>query len=246
MPEQPAILQTLRWKAACVLCEWSLVVEALVPYSPEDQRVDDTTRTALISGFWEDYCCPTHFTQARRRLHISDHGVVPETAYLYLFAEDIAAEAVPACPHCYQTMQGGQTLEKLPYYVQPALDLLDWSAEKLSKLRHLAQVEARAVQQGDTTPTEAQHLLHQELQLLQRFYHGMYTQLNVNPTAVPFLAEAPTALDAWHPRVEAMLEILQRRRSQLIQRQQTEAAKTAAVCPQCQQHSVYLLEAKTI
>jgi hypothetical protein len=243
------VLQTLRWRVGCAACDWSMTVEALVPYGPDGHAIStqDTTAPAMVvSGFWEDYCCPTHLQCKRRRVHISDAGVPLDDAYTYLFAEQVRVEAVPRCSTCGQLMQAGPVLENLPYHLQPTIELLQWAVTKLQALQHLATTEQRAVQHGDTTIDTAQQLLSQELQLLQRFYRVMHREFNVNPNTVPFLQQVPAILEAWNPALDDILNRLARRDQQLQQRQHKENSKQAGMCPNCQQQSVFLMEAKTI
>lgn len=243
-PDTPTS-RSLLWRVACSVCDWMLVIQALVPYGPANQEIGNDDMQ--VSGFWEDYCCPQHLCSARRRIHLSDAGTSLEDAYISLFSGQILdVESVPNCPQCRQTMHGGQTLEQLPYHIQPALELTEWLLDKSERLQQLVDVETRAVQRKETTADHVHHILLQELQLMQYFRAGMCRQFHINMIAVPFFAETPTDLAEWETHIQSLQQRLMRRRIQLQQRQRNESHKSPSVCPSCHQHNVYLIEAKTI
>ncbi|MCQ3932211.1 MAG: hypothetical protein DPW16_17315 [Chloroflexi bacterium] len=230
---------TLRWEIVCAACDWEACVEALVPFSENG--------SGLINGLWEEYICPDHLEVGRRAVYVVtewEHGVDIDTAYIRYFSGETQTVPVPKCSVCKRTMQGGQVLNQLPFYLRPQLEIHTWKLKQLENLRRMVAAEQQAVRQEKQTPEQAQSLLEAEVLAIQRFFTGFREQLGLTaPTTLLNEDYFPTSLPKWEMAVKAAIEESETRLQQLQKRQAEEAIKPPASCPKCHNKSVYLRSA---
>lgn len=230
---------TLRWEIVCAACDWEACVEALVPFSENGD--------GLINGLWEEYICPDHLEVGRRAVYVVsewERGVDVETAYMRYFSGEALTVPVPKCSVCQHTMQGGQILNQLPFYLRPQLELHAWKLKQLENLRRMVAAEQQAVRQEKQTPDQAQALLEAEILAIQRFFSGFREQLGLTvPTTLLNDDTFPTSLPKWEAAVKVAIEETETRLQQLQKRQAEESVKPPASCPKCHTKSVYLRSA---
>ncbi len=191
-----------------------------------------TAHHDVISGFWEDYICPTHFTTARRAFWVSQEGADLETAYHSYLNGIGTTTPVPHCPQCHQTMLGGQSLDHLPFYLNHQIEVQTWIIQKLEQFHRMVAAE-------ENSP-DAEALLAAEAQALTLFHQTLCRQLNISQTSPPFFDDIPRNVTQWYHTLQRAKHSAENRLSQLRRRQQIEAQKKPGLCPNCQQHSVYL------
>ncbi len=230
---------TLRWEIVCAACDWEACVEALVPFSENGE--------GLINGLWEEYICPNHLEVGRRAVYVVsewEREVDVETAYMRYFSGEAHTVPVPKCSVCQRTMQGGQILNQLPFYLRPQLELHAWKLKQLENLRRMVAAEQQAVRQEKQTPDQAQALLEAEILAIQRFFSGFREQLGLTvPTTLLNDDTFPTSLPKWETAVKVAIEETETRLQQLQKRQAEESVKPPASCPKCHTKSVYLRSA---
>ena len=235
--------KSLAWHIKCTHCEFERSVRALVPYNANNQP---STTHEDICGFWEDYICLQHFQAQRVAVHLSDVGLDIETAYLLYFTESSRTQKNPKCPICQQTMQGGQVLQDLPFWLQPLLNIYQWMLAKLAHLQHLYLSEAHSIDQTPKALNKAHQLLLAESDMLKRFHQALCKEFDLDPAIVPFINDMPANLNDWDNFLSQHKIQLEKRLEQIQARQKSEQKKQPACCPACGHESVYLIKASTI
>ncbi|MBI5931166.1 MAG: hypothetical protein HY862_17785 [Chloroflexi bacterium] len=228
--------ESLRWEIVCAACEWEAHLEALVPFSEHND--------GLMNGFWEEYICPEHLEVGRRAVYVVaewERGVDVETAYIRYFSGEAQTVPVPKCSACKRTMQGGQMLNRLPFYLRPQLELQAWKLKQLENLRRMVAAEQQAVRKEKQLPEQSQVLLEAEILALQRFFGAFRDQLGLNTPATLLNDEYfPSSLPKWEIAVKSAIEETEIRLQQIQKRQTEESLKSPAICPKCHNKSVYL------
>lgn len=243
MPSQ-SDLPILQWRIRCIHkgCEWQARIAALEPFTRHNNPATERTLDQ-IAGFWEDYICPTHLEVQRRAMVVNPMGVgLEEAQYLYVTGH-IDTTPVPHCPICAQEMQSGKVLESLPFTYQSSLAMLKWLIGELGRIKHRIDADLHT-QVAD----EAASLrdIGRDMGVLAKFYDVMCQNFEINRTVVPLLNSTDRTLTGWQATLAENLAILEKSQVQLNHRQAQEAHKSPAICPACQQQTVYLIEATTI
>ena len=88
-----------------------------------------------------------------------------------ILADRFTTTTVPTCDVCQQRLVGGQVLERLPFLLQPSLDVFAWVNAKLQQLMALYNSE-RHSNDAEYDPKQLQLLMAAELSMLQKFFRS--------------------------------------------------------------------------
>lgn len=232
---------SFKWQIHCTACQWQITINALLPFA--QQAVVENPHLP-IEGFWEDYICPRHYHTARRTLHFVQPMPDMVAAYEAYFEGAFTTTPVPLCSDCQQPMEGGQVLERLPFFLDRHLDAYTWLHQKLLHLYQLFSIERQAVVAGETTADQVLQLLAAETTTLSRFFTALLKELGI-PEAISVMDDLPESLHTWETVMVNQLEHTQHRIAQLDERRYKEGAKIAGWCPRCHQQRVYLYRKET-
>lgn len=232
---------SFRWEIRCTACRWQAVVNALLPFAGHD-IVEQPYQ--VIEGFWEDYICPEHYHIARRTVRLTETMPDLGMALEAYFTGAFVTTPIPICPSCQQPMEGGQVLERLPFFLDDHLDAVAWLYQKLDYLRQTLIVERKAVIAGEVTADAVVQLLDTEATTIMRFFAALRKELAI-VEPMPLIDERPESLLEWEALLDTQLQHTDHRIAQLQERQRKETAKIAGCCPQCHQKRVYLHRKET-